>query len=402
MKQRWILIALLLLLVPVVGVAQEEEPMEESMEEPMETGELEYGAEGYDWSGVVQQPRYILRGFLGRAQIGEKAVVDNSTADELERWHLSVDNGVGAGLSFEWRLSCLLGLEPSIARYQVDSHLMFDSNFEWLMADEEIDLDVLALALNFHVSPKSPVDFYLGPLIGWARAGETTYSMGGSLGDFDSDFGDDIGFGAQLGLDVPASGGWAFNANVRYLNGISLESDSVSGLDVDIDPFLLNAGFAYRFGRDNGPLCGQPVSLPPPPPPPAPTPPAPTPPPPPPPPAPEAPREIRETCHFASGSARVDNICQAKLDEVALQMQDDAELDAQIIGYTDSSGSPEGNQAMSEQRAQAVSDYLVTRHGIDPARITTEGRADQEPVTGNDTSEGRAENRRAVIILTTE
>lgn len=416
MTRKWIPLALLLLLVPLAGPAQEtgddtemeaeEASMQEDasdQEEPTAPADLEYGAEGYDWSGVVQQPRWILRGFLGRAQTGgEQAVVDNSQGAVIDRWHLGVDNGVGAGLALEWRASCLIGLEPSIARYQLDSHLMFDSATEWLMDDEDIDLDILALGLNFHVTPKSPVDFYLGPVIAWARGNDTDYSLDGSLGSFNSDWGDDFAFGAQLGLDVPASGGWAFNANVKYLNGISLESDSVPGLDADIDPFLLNAGFAYRWGRDRGPWCGTPVALPPPPPPPAPEPTPEPPPPPPPPPAPEPPKEIRETCTFASGSARVDNICQAKLDEVALQMQDDPELDAEVVGYTDSTGAPESNQVMSERRAEAVSEYLVTRHGIDPNRITTEGRADQEPVASNDTPEGRAENRRAVIILTTE
>lgn len=418
MTRKWIPLALLLLLVPMAGPAQEtgddtemeaeEASMQEGasdQEEPAAPADLEYGAEGYDWSGVVQQPRWILRGFLGQAQTGgENATADAPGAQPqaIDHFNSRVDNGPGAGLALEWRASCLIGLEPSIARYQLDSHLMFDSATEWLMDDADIDLDVLALGLNFHVSPKSPVDFYLGPIIAWANAGESTYSLGGSLGSTDIDWGDDFGIGAQLGLDVPASGGWAFNANVKYLNGITLEADQVPGLEMDIDPFLFNAGFAYRWGRDRGPWCGTPVALPPPPPPPAPEPTPEEPPPPPPPPAPEPPKEIRETCTFASGSARVDNICQAKLDEVALQMQDDPELDALVIGYTDSTGAPESNQVMSEQRAQAVSEYLVTRHGIDPNRITTEGRADQEPVASNDTPEGRAENRRAVIILTTE
>lgn len=418
MTRKWIPLALLLLLVPLAVPAQEtgddpemeaeEASMQEGasdQEEPTTPAGLEYGDEGYDWSGVVQQPRWILRGFLGQAQTGGEnatAPAPNVPLGAIDHFNSRVDNGPGAGLALEWRASCLIGLEPSIARYQLDSHLMFDSATEWLMDDEDIDLDILALGLNFHVSPKSPVDFYLGPIIAWANAGESTYSLGGSLGSTDIDWGDDFGFGAQLGLDVPASGGWAFNANVKYLNGITLEADQIPGLEMDIDPFLFNAGFAYRWGRDRGPWCGTPVALPPPPPPPAPEPAPEPPPPPPPPPAPEPPREIRETCTFASGSARVDNICQAKLDEVALQMQDDPDLDALVIGYTDSTGAPESNQVMSEQRAQAVSDYLVTRHGIDPNRVTTEGRADQEPVASNDTPEGRAENRRAVIILTTE
>ena len=134
-----------------------------------------------------------------------------------------------------------------------------------------------------------------------------------------------------------------------------------------------------------------------PPPPPAPTPPpppAPTPPPPPPPPAPAPRPEERVTVNFTPGSARLSNIAKAKLDEVALRMKQDPDARALVIGYTDASGSSDANQRMSEQRAQAVKNYLVTRHGIDPSRITTEGRGSAE-------STGDAENdRRAVVILT--
>jgi len=123
-------------------------------------------------------------------------------------------------------------------------------------------------------------------------------------------------------------------------------------------------------------------------------------PPPPPPPAPE-PREERVTIEFPSG-ARLTNIAKAKLDEVALKMRQDSEMTAQVIGYSDSTGSDAANQRISLQRAEAVKTYLVTRHGIDPSRITTEGRGSAEPVGDNATAEGRARNRRAVVILTTE
>ncbi len=120
----------------------------------------------------------------------------------------------------------------------------------------------------------------------------------------------------------------------------------------------------------------------------------PPPPPPPPPPAPAPKPEERVTVNFPPGSARLSNIAKAKLDEVALKMKQDPELRAQVIGYSDTSGSASGNQTMSEQRAQAVKNYLVTRHGIDPSRITTEGRGSAES-TGDP-----EQDRRAVVILT--
>lgn len=99
------------------------------------------------------------------------------------------------------------------------------------------------------------------------------------------------------------------------------------------------------------------------------------------------------TVNFTPGSARLSNIAKAKLDEVALKMKQDPDLRALVLGYTDPSGNSAANQKISEQRAQAVKNYLVTRHGIDPARITTEGRGSADS-TGNP-----AEDRRAVVIL---
>jgi len=122
-------------------------------------------------------------------------------------------------------------------------------------------------------------------------------------------------------------------------------------------------------------------------------------PPPPPPPAPQ-PREEEVTILFPSG-ARLTNIAKAQLDEVALKMRQDGEMHAEVIGYSDSTGSDAANQRISQQRAEAVKTYLVTRHGIDPSRITTEGRGSADPVGDNATAAGRAQNRRAVVILTT-
>ena len=128
-----------------------------------------------------------------------------------------------------------------------------------------------------------------------------------------------------------------------------------------------------------------------------PTPPTPTSPAPPARPAPGA--EQRETVHFDPNSARLSNIAKAKLDEVALRMQQDPDIRALILGYTDSTGSPEANQRLSLQRAEAVRAYLVERHGIEASRIDVEGRGSSDPVASNETAEGRAQNRRAVIVL---
>ena len=67
-------------------------------------------------------------------------------------------------------------------------------------------------------------------------------------------------------------------------------------------------------------------------------------------------------------------------------------------GHTDSTGSEEYNQSLSERRATAVKNYVVGR-GVDTARVTSLGYGESQPVTDNGTSEGRRLNRRVDILL---
>ena len=70
-----------------------------------------------------------------------------------------------------------------------------------------------------------------------------------------------------------------------------------------------------------------------------------------------------------------------------------------VQGYTDSTGSDEYNQTLSEQRAQAVYNYLLG-NGLKTLSITHVGYGKANPVASNDTEEGRAKNRRVVLAIT--
>jgi outer membrane protein OmpA-like peptidoglycan-associated protein len=217
----------------------------------------------------------------------------------------------------------------------------------------------------------------------------------GSFYDVD----DDTGFDLNDAVDLTTGGRLWLGEDQNWAFNFALRTDLTQLADIDehcpIGGLIGLTLFPRLFEEEV-------IPPPPPPPPPPPTPepevtPAPTPPPPPPPPPAPAPRpEERVTVNFPPGSARLSNIAKAKLDEVALKMKQDPDLRAQVLGYSDTSGSADANQRMSEQRAQAVKNYLVTRHGIDPSRITTEGRGSAE-------STGDAESdRRAVVILTVQ
>jgi outer membrane protein OmpA-like peptidoglycan-associated protein len=65
----------------------------------------------------------------------------------------------------------------------------------------------------------------------------------------------------------------------------------------------------------------------------------------------------------------------------------------EIAGHTDNVGNADGNQKLSENRAKAVVDYLLSK-GVDATRLTYKGYGETQPVTSNETNEGRALNRR--------
>jgi outer membrane protein OmpA-like peptidoglycan-associated protein len=69
-----------------------------------------------------------------------------------------------------------------------------------------------------------------------------------------------------------------------------------------------------------------------------------------------------------------------------------------IVGYTDSTGSPQHNQVLSERRADAVRDYLLGR-GVIPQRLTAYGRGEADPIASNATEAGRQLNRRVEITI---
>ncbi|MFI5301922.1 MAG: OmpA family protein, partial [Polyangiales bacterium] len=65
----------------------------------------------------------------------------------------------------------------------------------------------------------------------------------------------------------------------------------------------------------------------------------------------------------------------------------------EISGHTDNVGNPKTNKALSEKRAQACRDYLISK-GIDGARVQAIGYGDERPIAPNDTEDGRQKNRR--------
>jgi outer membrane protein OmpA-like peptidoglycan-associated protein len=99
---------------------------------------------------------------------------------------------------------------------------------------------------------------------------------------------------------------------------------------------------------------------------------------------------------FDSGRADIRPQMRPVLDEISRAI--DPTTRVTVVGHTDNTGGDAVNDPLSRDRAEAVRNYLAAR-GLDPARVTVQGRGAREPVAGNDTEAGRAANRRVEIFL---
>lgn len=102
---------------------------------------------------------------------------------------------------------------------------------------------------------------------------------------------------------------------------------------------------------------------------------------------------------FATNSSDISADFYDVLNSVVLVLNEFDKTYVDVIGHTDSTGSLEYNQRLSEQRASSVARYLKSQKVL-PARVLTRGMGPGSPVASNDTQEGRALNRRVEIILT--
>jgi OOP family OmpA-OmpF porin len=84
----------------------------------------------------------------------------------------------------------------------------------------------------------------------------------------------------------------------------------------------------------------------------------------------------------------------AVLKEIAGTLQENPTVRVKIIGHTDSDGDANANLILSQKRALAVKNAFINFYGISASRMETDGKGESQPVQSNDTSEGKAQNRR--------
>jgi len=102
---------------------------------------------------------------------------------------------------------------------------------------------------------------------------------------------------------------------------------------------------------------------------------------------------------FAPGSANIDTEARGTIDKIAKILKECSDVKMEIGGHTDSQGREEMNQALSQSRAQAVLNALLTRRVL-TSNLTAHGYGEATPIADNGTEEGREANRRIEFRLT--
>jgi outer membrane protein OmpA-like peptidoglycan-associated protein len=107
--------------------------------------------------------------------------------------------------------------------------------------------------------------------------------------------------------------------------------------------------------------------------------------------------ELKKGIQFKLNSAKLTTKSYGTLDDIARLMKKFPNANLEVQGHTDDKGTDEYNMQLSQKRAQAVMDYLITK-GIDRSRLRAVGYGRTMPIASNNERNGREKNRRVEMV----
>ncbi|HEY5019555.1 MAG TPA: OmpA family protein [Steroidobacteraceae bacterium] len=254
---------------------------------------------------------------------------------------------------------------------------------------------------------------YLGGGAGGVRSYFHTPHLDGVV--IDSEYATEFGYQAGAGLGFDLSPQLTLSLDYRHLwtNRGSFHDDGAVPVEQRYLAQTALLSVRYVFPKPVPPVVAM---APPPPAPPPPAEPAPAPPPPPvasaPAPCnPPAGFQVDANCNiieqtvvvravdFEFNSVRLTAPAQQTLDQVAIALAAQPELQVEVQGHTDSIGADDYNLKLSQRRADAVKSYLISQ-GANGSTLTAHGYGKTQPLVSNSTKEGRAQNRRVAFQVT--
>jgi len=108
---------------------------------------------------------------------------------------------------------------------------------------------------------------------------------------------------------------------------------------------------------------------------------------------------FKEKVLFGYDRSDLNTSAETNLTKLVNVLQKYPDTNIEVIGHTDSKGTDDYNQGLSQRRASSVASYLRTQ-GISSSRLGTKGMGEADPVASNDTEEGRTQNRRVEFVIT--
>ncbi len=211
------------------------------------TASNDQGTEICEQALTVTRPPYpdwTFRGFLMKVDNDDDQVFRSVLRPDgvSERSGLRLDGGEGLGVSLERHFNERIGLEVGLLWADLDSSFILDLDNEWERDTDSASFFSVVVGPNFHLTPGRQVDFYIGPFVGWADIGSSSFT---ALGESHSrSFGDDFLIGAQLGIDVLFGGGpWGLHLGGRFMD-LTVGDDEE---ELDVNPLIWELGFFRNF-----------------------------------------------------------------------------------------------------------------------------------------------------------
>jgi len=102
--------------------------------------------------------------------------------------------------------------------------------------------------------------------------------------------------------------------------------------------------------------------------------------------------------NFLTSSDQLTEDSKKTLNDIAIVLTKNKDLEVELAGYTDNRGNPRFNDKLSKLRAISVKAYLVSK-GVDAENMTAKGYGDDNPIANNETADGRSKNRRVELHI---
>ena len=176
----------------------------------------------------------------------ESVIGDNPLLNEF-----SLDSGQGFGFDLEYKMNPKLGL--AVMAIFTDIEGTFVAGIEpgeesdRVSDNNTVDTYTVNFGANYHFTPDSRVDFYLGAFVGWWSYDSVKFQLPVLDEEVKIDFDDQFSYGLNAGIDVPlgADSSWLFTAALKYL--VSDLKQSGDPREIAIDPLIASIGIGYKF-----------------------------------------------------------------------------------------------------------------------------------------------------------